>query len=78
MENITVGLTSCYTCLDSAALHTINYQENYLSGQIQNSQTGGQLYIDTSPYSMMPPSGRTGPRAPAALSLSHVCQMSDL
>ena len=28
----------------------LNEQEIYLLGQIQTSQTGGQLYSDTSPY----------------------------
>ena len=36
--------------LDSAALFILNEQQFYLFGQIQTSQTGGQPYIDTSPY----------------------------
>ena len=31
-------------------LFILNYQQIYLFGQIQTSQTGGQLYNDTSPY----------------------------
>ena len=47
--SITVRLTSCSFWLDSAALLMLNEQQFYLFGQIQISQTGGQLYSDTSP-----------------------------
>ena len=43
-------LTSCFTCLDSAALFMLNYQQIHLFGWIQTSQTVGQLYSNTSPY----------------------------
>ena len=49
-EGITVQLTSCLFCLDSAALLILNEQQIYLYGQIQTSQTGGHPYSDTSPY----------------------------
>ena len=39
-----------FFCLDSAALLMLNEQQIYLFGQIQTSQTGYQLYSDTSPY----------------------------
>ena len=42
-------LTSYLFCFDSAALPMLNEQEFHLFGQIQTSQTGGQLYGDTSP-----------------------------
>ena len=48
--SITVRLTSCLFCLDSAALLLLNEQHFCLVGQIQTSQTRGQLYSDTSPY----------------------------
>ena len=48
--SITVWLTSCLFRLDSADLLMLNEQQFYLFGQIQTSQTGGQPYIDTSPY----------------------------
>ena len=44
--SITVRLTSCLFCLDSAALLMLNWQKIYLLGQIQ---TRGQLYSATSP-----------------------------
>ena len=44
--SITVRLTSCLFCLDSAALLLLNEQQFYLLGQ-----TGGQPYSETSPYS---------------------------
>ena len=47
---MTVRLTSCLFCLDSAALLILNWNKLYLFGQIQTSQTGGRLYSDTSPY----------------------------
>ena len=37
--SITVHLTSCLFCLDSAALLMMNEQQFYLFGQIQTSQT---------------------------------------
>ena len=40
-------MTSCLTGLDSAALFMFNQQQIFLFGQIQTSQTGGQLYSDT-------------------------------
>ena len=46
----TVHLTSCLFCLDSAAFLLLNEQQFYLFCQIQTSQTGSQLYCDTSPY----------------------------
>ena len=48
--SVTVWLTFCFFCLDSAALLMLNEQQIYLFGQIQTSQTGYQLYSDTSPY----------------------------
>ena len=47
--SITLRLTSCLFCLDSAALRMLNEQQFYLFGQIQTIQTGGQPYSDTSP-----------------------------
>ena len=47
--SITVRLTSCLFCLDSAALLILNLKQFYLLGLIRTSQTGGQLYSDTSP-----------------------------
>ena len=47
--SITVQLTSCLFCLDSAALLMSNEQKFYLLGQIQTSQTGGQIKNDSSP-----------------------------
>ena len=35
-------------CLETAALVIMNEQQIYLFGQSQTSQTGGQLYSDTS------------------------------
>ena len=48
--SITVQLTSFLTGYDSAALFGFNSQHIYLFGQIKTSQTGGQLYSDTSPF----------------------------
>ena len=48
--SITVQLTSCIFCFDSAALLMLIEQQFHLFGQIKNSQTRGQLYSDTSPY----------------------------
>ena len=48
--SITVWLTFCLTGLDSNALLMFNQQQINLFSQIQTSQTGGQLYSDTSPY----------------------------
>ena len=39
---------TCLASLDSAALLTFKYQQLYLFGLIQTSQTGGQAYSDTS------------------------------
>ena len=50
--SITVWLTSCLFCLDSTALPTSIEQQFNLFGQIQTSQTGGQLYSDTSPVTV--------------------------
>ena len=47
--SITQYPTSCLFCLDSSALLMVNEQKFYLFGQIQTSQTGGQLYSDTYP-----------------------------
>ena len=46
---ITVQLTSCLFCVDSAALLMLNEQQFYEFGQIQTSQTGDLQYSDTSP-----------------------------
>ena len=46
--SITVRLTSCLNGLNSAALVMFNQQLIYLFGQA--TQTGGQLYSETSPY----------------------------
>ena len=48
-ESITVQLTFCLFCLDSATLLMLHEQQLYLFGQMQTSQTEGQLYSDTSP-----------------------------
>ena len=45
-----VGLTSCLSGSDSAALLRLNYQQIYLFGRMQTSKTGVQQYSDTSPY----------------------------
>ena len=45
-----IQLTSCLFCLDSAALLILKEQQFYLFGPIQNSQTGGQLFSNTSPF----------------------------
>ena len=37
--SITVRLTSCFICLDSAALFMLNEHKNYLFGQIETSHT---------------------------------------
>ena len=47
---ITAQLTSCLDGLDSAALFCKSYQNIYLFGWIQTSQTGGQPYGDTCLY----------------------------
>ena len=47
--SITVRVTSCLFCLDSAALLMFDEQQFYLFGQIQTSQTEGQLFSDTFP-----------------------------
>ena len=49
-RSITVQLTYCLFCVDSAALLMLNEQQFYVFGKIQTSQIGGQLYSDTSPY----------------------------
>ena len=41
---------TCLFFMDSAAMLMLNWQQLYLFGQIQTSQTGGQPYNDTSPY----------------------------
>ena len=41
MGSITVGLTSCLFCLNSAALLMLNEQQFYSFEQIQTSKTGG-------------------------------------
>ena len=47
---MTVWLTSCLLCLDSATFVKLNEQQFYLFGQTQTSQTGGQPYSsDTFP-----------------------------
>ena len=45
--SITVLLTSCLFCLDSAALPMLNLKQPKLFGQIQTSQTGVKPYSDT-------------------------------
>ena len=47
--SITLWLTFCLFCLNSAALLKLNEEQLYLFGQIQTSQRGGQPYSDTSP-----------------------------
>ena len=47
---ISVQLTYCLLCLDSAALHMLNEQHFYLFGQTQTSQKRGRLCSDTCPY----------------------------
>ena len=47
---ITVWLTSCLLCLNSLVWLRLYEQQFYLYCQIQTSQTGGQLYSDTSPF----------------------------
>ena len=43
--------TSCLFCLDAAALLMVNEQQTVLLvWSNQTSQTGGQLYSDTTPY----------------------------
>ena len=49
MGSITVQLASCLFFLVSVALPMLNKHLFFLFGQIQISQTGGQLYGDTSP-----------------------------
>ena len=51
-EGITVWLTSCLTGQDSAALLVLNQKKIYKFGSFLGSQTGGQLYSDTSPYNL--------------------------
>ena len=48
--SVTAWLTSWLFCLNSVALLLLNEQQFYLFGQIQTSQTGGQLYSNTYPY----------------------------
>ena len=50
--SITVWLTSCFICLDSADLLWLN-QQLYLFGRIQTSQRQGQPYTDTFPYEIL-------------------------
>ena len=45
---MTVRLT-CLVCLDLAALLMLNEQQFYFFSRIETSQTGSQLYSDTSP-----------------------------
>ena len=47
--SITVQLTSCLSCKDSAALLLLNEQKFYSFGQILTSQTRGQQDSETSP-----------------------------
>ena len=51
--SITVQLTYCLTGLDSDALLMFNQQQIYLWWPNPNSQTGGQLYSDTSSYKII-------------------------
>ena len=48
--SFTAQLTSSLFCLDSAALLMWYYQQIYLLGKIQTSQTGSQPYSNTSPW----------------------------
>ena len=50
MGSITVWLTSCLFCLDSATFLMLIEQKIFLLVQIETSQTGDQLNTDTSPY----------------------------
>ncbi len=50
--SITVLLTSCLTGLESAVLTTDDFCFYLQNRQIQTSQTGGQQYSDTSPFSI--------------------------
>ncbi len=47
--SITVLLTSCLTCLDLPVLKIKTKKCQYSYNWFQTSQTGGQLYSDTSP-----------------------------
>ena len=47
--SITVRLTPCLYCLDTAVL--LMLQQFYVDRQIQTNQTGNQPFSDTSPYS---------------------------
>jgi len=51
-ESITVLLTSCLTGLESAVLTTDKFCFYLQNRLIQTSQTGGQRYNDTSPFSI--------------------------
>ena len=48
--SLTVQLTFYSISFYSAVFIMLNEQQIYLFGQIQTSQTVGQLYSDTSPY----------------------------
>jgi hypothetical protein len=47
-----VSLTSCLTCLGSAVWQLTFFCFYLQNRLIQTSQTGGQLYSDTSPFSI--------------------------
>ena len=66
---ITVWLTSCLFCSNSAALLMLNQQQLYSFCQIQTSQTGCQPYSDTySTYLLML-------LAPSDLCRSHILKL---
>ncbi len=50
--SITVLLTSCLTGLESAVWHLTSFCFHLQNRLIQTSQTGGQQYSDTSPFSI--------------------------
>jgi hypothetical protein len=50
--SITVPLASCLTGLESAVWTTDNFCVYLQNRLIKTSQTGGQWYIDTSPFSI--------------------------
>jgi hypothetical protein len=51
-RSIIVLLSTCLTGLESAALHLMIFVFYLQNRFIQTGQTGGQLYSDTSPFSV--------------------------
>ncbi len=51
--SITVPLTSFFDMFGISCMNTDNFAFYLQNRQIQTSQTGGQLYIDTSPFSIL-------------------------